>query len=200
MQLKNQRLGLTGAADRWRSSALLITATLTFGGCNAFDPPLAVVDNVDVERYMGRWYEIARYPNAFERGCVGVTADYTLRRDGRVDVLNTCRVGSLEGNVRAIEGVARVVDRRTNAKLAVTFFWPFEGPYWILELGRDYEYAVVGEPGRKFLWVLARNPIMDEGLLDEIVSRLPQKGYDPDRLQRVLQHSDEPVIDNDGSM
>jgi len=157
------------------------------GGCNAFNPPLDVVEKVDLGSYTGQWYEIARYPNSFERGCVGVTADYSLRQDGRINVLNTCREGSLGGNVRTIEGVARVVDSSTNAKLAVTFFGPFEGDYWILELGNDYEYAVVGEPSRKFLWILSREPVLDEEVYIDILTRLPEKGYDPDSLELVPQ-------------
>jgi len=157
------------------------------GGCNALNPPLDVVEKVDLGSYTGRWYEIARYPNSFERGCVGVTADYSLRQDGRINVLNTCREGSLDGNVRTIEGIARVVDSSTNAKLAVTFFGPFEGDYWILELGNDYEYAVVGDPSRKFLWILSREPGLDDGLYHDILSRLPEKGFDPENLEFVLQ-------------
>lgn len=160
------------------------------GGCNALNPPLDVVESVDLGSYTGRWYEIARYPNSFERGCVGVTADYTLRQDGRINVLNTCVEGNFDGDVRTIQGIARVVDEETNAKLAVTFFGPFEGDYWILELGNDYEYAVVGDPSRKFLWILSREPILDGSLYDDIVSRLPEKGFDPERLEVVLQQVD----------
>ena len=166
-------------------------ATMFLGGCGAVNPPLAVVDNVELGRYTGRWYEIARYPNSFERGCVGVTADYALREDGRISVLNTCIEGDLDGDVRLIEGVARVVDRSTNAKLAVTFFAPCEGDYWILELGDDYEYAVVGEPSRTFLWILSREPVLDQELFAEILSRLPEKGYDSERLELVLQNSEQ---------
>ena len=169
---------------------IAIAGIPTAGGCNAFNPPLDVVEKVDLGSYTGRWYEIARYPNSFERGCVGVTADYSLRQDGRINVLNTCREGSLDGNVRTIEGVARVVDSSTNAKLAVTFFGPFEGDYWILELGNDYEYAVVGDPSRKFLWILSREPVLDEILYQDILGRLPEKGYDPERLEIVLQQLD----------
>lgn len=169
---------------------IAITGIPIAGGCNAFNPPLDVVEKVDLGSYTGRWYEIARYPNSFERGCVGVTADYSLRQDGRINVLNTCREESLDGNVRTIEGVARVVDSSTNAKLAVTFFGPFEGDYWILELGSEYEYAVVGDPSRKFLWILSREPILDGNLYDDIVSRLPEKGYKPERLEQVLQQVD----------
>jgi apolipoprotein D and lipocalin family protein len=160
---------------------------MVLAGCGAVNPPLATVDKVDLGSYTGRWFEIARYPNSFEPGCVGVTADYALREDGRISVLNTCIEGNLDGDVRLIEGVARVVDSSTNAKLAVTFFGPFEGDYWILELGDDYEYAVVGDPSRTFLWILSREPVLDQVLYADIVSRLPDRGYDPERLELVLQ-------------
>lgn len=160
---------------------------LAGGGCGGLAAPLAVVDGVDLGRYTGRWYEVARYPNSFERGCVGVTADYSLREDGRINVLNTCIEGDLDGNVRTIQGIARVVDEETSAKLAVSFFGPFEGDYWVLELGEDYEFAVVGEPSRRFLWILSRDPVLEDALLEGILSRLPEKGYDPESLEFVLQ-------------
>lgn len=157
------------------------------GGCAGVYPPLDVVNKVELGRYTGRWYEIARYPNSFERGCVGVTADYSLREDGRINVVNTCIERELDGDVRTIQGVARVVDEETNAKLAVSFFGPFEGDYWVIELDHDYEYAVVGEPSRRFLWILSREPELDETVLDGILSRLPEKGYDPERIEFVVQ-------------
>ncbi len=160
-------------------------------GCEALYSPLATVEKVDVDRYTGRWYEIARYPNSFETGCVGVTADYELMDDGRVSVVNTCIEGDLDGEVRTIEGVARVTDPVSNAKLAVSFFFPFEGAYWILELGEDYEYAVVGEPSRSFLWILSREPTLDQTIRDGIEERLPELGYDPSRIEEVLQATDQ---------
>jgi apolipoprotein D and lipocalin family protein len=165
--------------------ALLVSAA----GCTAFYPPLPVVESVELERYVGKWYEIARYPNSFETGCVGVTAEYEIRSDGRINVLNTCIEGDLDGPVRTIEGRARVADPTTNAKLKVTFFWPFEGDYWILELGEeeDYGYAVVGEPSRKFFWILSRTPTLDEATFDSILAQMPDLGYDPDRLLIVEQ-------------
>jgi apolipoprotein D and lipocalin family protein len=166
-------------------------AVLLFGGCGAVYAPLATVDMVELGRYTGRWYEIARYPNSFEVDCVGVTADYALREDGRISVLNTCIEGSLDGDARTIQGVARVVDSSTNAKLAVSFFGPFEGDYWILELGEEYEYAVVGDPSRNFLWILSRDPVLDEGLYEDILSRLPEMDYDPNRLELVPQQDNE---------
>ena len=171
--------------------SLLSLTIIVLSGCGAVNPPLATVDKVDLGSYTGRWFEIARYPNSFEPGCVGVTADYALREDGRISVLNTCIEGNLNGDVRLIEGVARVVDSSTNAKLAVTFFAPFEGDYWILELGDDYEYAVVGDPSRTFLWILSREPVLDQDLYADILSRLPERGYDSERLELVLQSSEQ---------
>lgn len=162
---------------------------LVNGGCMAINAPLPVVDSVDLERYAGKWYEIARYPNTFERNCVGVTATYSLRDDGRVNVVNRCREGSLSAPVRLIEGTARPVDA-SNAKLKVTFFWPFEGDYWIIDLDEDYTYAVVGDPSRKFLWILSRTPHLDEETFDAIYEWLPTRGYDPDRLILVEQNMD----------
>lgn len=164
-----------------------VFALVLASGCGTAYPPLEVVEEVNLGRYAGRWYEIARYPNAFEGGCVGVTAEYTPLDDGRIEVVNTCFESSLDGPSREIRGSARVVDATGNAKLKVTFFWPFEGDYWIIELGEDYEYAVVGEPSRSLLWILSRTPQMDEALYESILARLPEAGYDPERLVRVLQ-------------
>ena len=173
-----------------KTSVLAVSALTLTVGCVAFYAPLDVVEMVEIDRYAGRWYEIARYPNSFERGCVGVTAEYTPLDDGRIEVLNTCIESSLDGPSREIRGSARVVDATTGAKLKVTFFWPFEGDYWIVDLGEDYDYAVVGEPSRNFLWILSRTPQMDETLYEDIVAWLPGIGYDPDRLVRVPQRED----------
>ena len=148
--------------------------------------PLATVESVDLERYQGVWYEIARYPNWFERDCVGTTAKYTLLPDGRVEVVNTCFNRSLDGPKRNIQGSARSVDPG-NAKLKVSFFGPFEGDYWILDLGEDYECAVVGEPTRSFFWILSRTPTLDEETLDRIIEMMPEWGYAPSRLYYVPQ-------------
>jgi apolipoprotein D and lipocalin family protein len=155
-----------------------------FSGCASLSQePLPVVQNVDLSRYTGKWYEIARYPTSFQEGCVAVTAEYTLRDDGRIDVVNRCREESLDGPERSIEGVARVVGDETNARLKVTFFWPFEGDYQIIDLDDGYRWAVVGEPSREYLWILSRSSQMDQAVYDSILSRLPEKGYDPARLQ-----------------
>lgn len=147
--------------------------------------PLETYPFVDLERYQGRWFEIARYPMPFERACAkNVTANYTVRGNG-VRVVNACTDG--DGQVRVTEGSARVADRETNAKLVVRF-GPFaRGQYWILDVGDDYSYAVVGEPKRRFLWILSRTPALDEHTFGAICERLALFGYDPGKLQRTLQ-------------
>ena len=152
-------------------------------------PPLQTVPSVDLARYAGTWYEIASYPQRFQKGCTGTTATYTVRADGNVEVLNRCARDSLNGRVTVARGRARVVDRGTNAKLKVSFFWPFWADYWIIDLGRDYEYAVVGHPGRKYLWIPSRTPVMDTAVYEGILERLRAQGYDTARLVRTLQAS-----------
>ena len=144
---------------------------------------LETVNYVDLSRYQGLWYEIARYPNRFQQGCRDSRATYTLRNDGKVSVLNEC-YDAISGELRKANGKAWVIDTTTNAKLKVSFFWPFAGDYWIIDLGENYEYAVVGHPARKYLWILAREVSMEEGLFQIIAERLRGQGYDPDRLIR----------------
>jgi apolipoprotein D and lipocalin family protein len=150
-------------------------------------PPLETVARVDLGRYVGTWYEIASFPQRFQRGCTATTATYTIRNDGDIDVLNRCRLGSLDGKEKAARGRARVVDRSTNAKLEVSFFRPFWGDYWIIDLADDYSYAVVGHPSRDYLWILSRTPAMDEAIYQGIVTRLQARGYETSRLVRTLQ-------------
>lgn len=149
--------------------------------------PLEAVPRVDIQRYLGTWYEIATIPQRFQKGCVGVTAHYSLRADGDIDVVNVCRQGTLDGRARSVRGKAWVVDKKTNAKLKVRFFWPFAGAYWIIELDEDYQWAVVGHPERNYLWILCRTPQMDGVLYDELIRRIAAKGYDTGRIKKTLQ-------------
>jgi apolipoprotein D and lipocalin family protein len=150
---------------------------------------LEVVPHVDIQKYLGVWYEIATIPQRFQKGCVGVTAEYKLRPDGDIDVLNTCRKGTLDGKVGSVRGKAWIVDKKTNAKLSVRFFWPFSGAYWIIELDPDYRWAVVGHPNRSYLWILSRTPQMEAALYDELIRRIEAKGYDTTRIKKTLQPS-----------
>jgi apolipoprotein D and lipocalin family protein len=148
--------------------------------------PLETVSHVDLDRYIGRWYEIAKYPNRFEKKCArNVTAGYAIRPDGKISVVNSCI--TRDDKPKQSTGWAKVVDQKTNAKLKVTFFWPFFGDYWIIDLGSEYEYAVVGEPSRKYLWILCRTPNMDDAVYAEVVSRLASRGYDASKLERMPQ-------------
>ena len=155
-------------------------------------PELETVKKVELSRYLGTWYEIASFPQSFQRDCTATSANYSLRADGEVDVLNRCRKGSLTGAEDSAHGRARVVDSSTNAKLEVSFFRPFWGDYWVIALGPDYEYAVVGHPSRDYLWILSRTPAMDQAAYAAILGRLKAHGYEVDRLQRTLQPSSAP--------
>ncbi len=150
------------------------------------ETPLTTVAHVDLNRYMGKWYEIARYPNRFQKGCAGdTTATYSLKPDGNVQVVNECRTA--EGKTKRATGTAKVTDTATNSKLKVTFFWPFYGKYWILELGPNYEYAVIGEPSRDYLWILSREPKMDDAMYQRLIGKIRTHGYDPSKLMKTPQ-------------
>jgi apolipoprotein D and lipocalin family protein len=150
-----------------------------------------VVDEVDLDRYLGRWYEIASFPQRFQRGCVASMATYTRRGDGRIGVVNECRDGSFDGELRRAEGVAWVADEEESlAKLKVQFFWPFRGDYWIIELDPDYRCAAVGHPSRNYLWILARTPTLDPVLYRALSARLESQGYDLTRLRLTPQPPD----------
>ncbi len=170
----------------------MLAALLSIAGCKTTTterlklPELRTVERVDLQRYVGTWYEIAAFPQRFQRGCTATKATYSLRPDGQLDVVNRCREGAPDGPEKVARGRARVVDRETNAKLKVSFFRPFWGDYWIVELGPDYEYAVVGHPSRDYLWILARAPTMPPALYDAIVARLAAVGYETGRLARTV--------------
>ena len=151
--------------------------------------PLEVVPRVDIQRYLGTWYEIATIPQRFQKGCVGVTAHYSLRPDGALEVVNVCRKDRLDAPPRSIRGKAWIVDKTTNAKLKVRFFWPFAGAYWIIELDPDYRWAVVGHPDRSYYWILSRTPQMDPAVYDDLIRRAAAKGYDTTRIKKTLQPS-----------
>ena len=147
--------------------------------------PLTVVKFVDLEKYLGKWYEIASYPAWFQKDCTASTAEYSLLPNGKIRVVNSCRKKTLDGPLKQSQGKAEVVDMETNAKLKVWFLWPFKGNYWIIDLDPEYRWAVVGEPKRKYLWILSRTPEMDRETYEGILSRLTARQYDPDRLQKT---------------
>lgn len=154
---------------------------------------LKTVQSVDLKRYAGVWYEIARYPNKFQKQCVGnTTAEYILEDENELKVINRCL--KKNGKTDSATGEARVKDKTTNAKLEVRFapkflsFLPFVwGDYWIIDLGKDYRYSVVGSPDRKYLWILSRTPELDETIYQNILQTVKEKGFDPNRLVKTPQ-------------
>jgi apolipoprotein D and lipocalin family protein len=148
-------------------------------------PSPEVVPSVDLNRYAGKWHEIARLPNRFQRDCVReVTATYTLRPDGKIIVLNQCRAA--DGRSKSVTGTARIANAKgPNSKLKVTFFWPFSGDYWIIGLDADYRWALVGGPSHKYLWALSRDPHMDDTVYARIVDLARRQGYDVSRLLKA---------------
>lgn len=158
-----------------------MTATLTKS------QPLQTVPFVDITKYAGKWYEIASYPQRFQKGCHCTTAEYTFSEKGYVIVENKCNKDSVNGKQSYIKGKAFVMKDSGNAKLKVQFFWPFKADYWIIDLADDYSYAVVSHPSRKYLWILSRTPKMDKDLYLKILSRLKEKGFELTKLQVTQQ-------------
>ena len=156
---------------------MIITTMLFFSACSY--EPLATVQHVDIQRYMGKWYEIASFPQRFQKGCTCTVAEYTLNDNGTVKVDNSC---TAYGKGKQSIGIAKVTDKETNAKLKVSFFRPFWGKYWIIDLADDYSYAVVGHPNRKYLWILCRTPQMDKAVYESILERVQAKGFDTTML------------------
>jgi apolipoprotein D and lipocalin family protein len=164
---------------------MLLNINLLYGAEKMTE--LKTVEYVDIPKYMGTWYEIAKFPQWFEKGLVGVTATYTLLPNGKVQVLNSGYKNDFNGKLKVAKGKAWVVDKKSNAKLKVSFFWPFAGNYWIIELGKDYEYAVVGYESRKYLWILSRKPQMEEALYNELLERIQAKGFDLSKIEKTPQ-------------
>ena len=144
---------------------------------------LQTVPYVDLKKYAGKWYEIASFPQLFQKGCNCTTAEYTLTDKGYVTIENRCNKDSINGKQSYIKGKAFVVENSGNAKLKVQFFWPFKGKYWIIELADDYSYAVIGHPNKKYLWILSRTPRMDGMLYQQIISRTKEKGFDVSKIK-----------------
>jgi apolipoprotein D and lipocalin family protein len=156
--------------------AIAAAALLALAGCTTRHPPLPTVQAVDLERYSGIWYEIARLPNSFQSMCAS-DIQATYQPDGNaVAVLNQCRTEN--GKLEQASGIAKVVAGSHGAKLRVSFFRPFYGDYWILELDPGYRWVLVGEPGRKYAWILAREPKLDAATREMLLSQAAALGFD----------------------
>lgn len=179
---------------RTLSFALVVGSAVLVAGCagmlssrhkvgNAHVPEPA--KGVALQRYLGRWYEIARYEQGFQKDCDGVTADYSLRDDGKLDVLNRCRKPN--GQIKDARGIAKVNDQVTNAKLKVSFFGPFYGDYWVLDHADDYSWSIVGEPSGRYLWLLSRDATPPHATTGALIARAAELGYDTSMLRMTQQ-------------
>jgi len=164
----------------------LITLTTFITGCSSTNyAPLETVDNVDVQRYLGKWFEISNLPNSFQKGCTCTSAEYSLIDSTTIRVTNRCKK---DGEIDDANGKAYLVEGTGNAKLKVQFFWPFRGDYWIIDLDKqNYSYAVVGTPSRKYLWILSRTPKMEETLYNSILEKCKAKGFDVSKVVKTQQ-------------
>lgn len=180
---------------------ILLTLSIMFAVAiaaaqNGKPSPLSTVPSVDLKRYSGKWYEIARYPNRFQKQCVGnTTANYSIKPNGRLEVMNECL--TKDGTVDAAKGEAKIVEGAKNTKLKVRFAPSFLsafgfvwGDYWVIDLGPNYEYSVVGDPKREYLWILSRTPEMPEPAYQKILRRVQDLGFNPGKLEKTPQKAE----------
>lgn len=161
------------------SITLLTLAAGSYLLLNSSDPP-KTVDHVDLSRYVGKWYEVASIPMFFAWGCNCSTAEYSANNDSTIKVNNTCkRLGKFESAIAK----AWTTDQ-SNSKLKVEFFWPFKADYWIVDLDKDYEWAVISNPKKSYLWILNRKPIMEDGLYNSLIEKLKNEGFPVDKLNK----------------
>jgi apolipoprotein D and lipocalin family protein len=188
---------MTGLLPKTRfatvSSALAALLLFTTGCASYKGGPVgnaavpAPARSVDVNRYMGRWYEMARYEAPFQKDCEAVTAEYRIKSPGKISVINSCRKGAIDGPSKIAKGRAKIVAGTNNAKLRVSFFGPFFGDYWVLDHAEDYSWSIVGEPKGRFLWMLTRTAQPDAATRALIKRRVRDMGYDWS-LVRLTKH------------
>jgi lipocalin len=147
----------------------------------------STVNSLDLNRYLGTWYEIARFPHSFEKNLVGVTATYSLRDDGKIKVVNRGYKNTLDGEPSEAVGKAKIPDSSKPANLKVSFFWIFYGEYNVLELDENYQYAMIGSSTDKYFWILCRTPQMDGALFDMLLEKARKRGYNLAKLEKVPQ-------------
>lgn len=169
----------------------LILLSIIFISCNNksnnTNMNYSVVDSVDIERYMGTWYEIARFPHSFEKNLVGVTATYSKGKKDKIKVVNQGYKFTLDGKHSVANGKAKMPDKNKSAQLKVSFFLFFYGDYYILEPDENYQYALIGSSSPNYLWILSRTPQMDTTIYNMLVNNAKSRGYDINKLILVEQ-------------
>jgi lipocalin len=172
------------------SFIILFSSFIVIGGCQnkkSDKMNIETVKEVDLQRYLGKWYEIARFDHSFERGLVGATATYSMRDDGKIKVLNQGFKNTLDGELSKAEGKAKLTDEP--GKLKVSFFWIFYADYYILELDENYQWALIGSKSDKYLWILSRTPKLEDNVKNLILHHAAKRGYDTSKLIWVEQKS-----------
>lgn len=172
-----------------KNITLLLSFLMILTSCEGQNSMIdkTVVKELDIERYLGKWYEIARYDHRFERDLVGVTATYSYREDGMIKVVNSGYRKTLQGERSEATGKAKVPDLNIPSKLKVSFFWIFYGDYFVMELDEDYQWALIGSSSDKYLWILSRTPQIEDNLNNELLNKLTERGYDVTKLIMVEQ-------------
>ncbi len=170
---------------------IFAVAVFSFVNCNSQNHTMntTTIKELDLQRYLGTWYEIARFDHRFERGLQGVTATYSMRDDGKIKVVNQGYKNSLNGELDVATGKAKLTD--DPGKLKVSFFWIFYGDYYILELDKDYQWVLIGSSSPKYLWILSRTPKLENPVKNRILELAQKRGYDTSKLIWVEQ---KPVV------
>ncbi len=150
----------------------------------------STVKELDLNRYLGTWYEIARFPHSFEKDLVGVTATYSMREDGKIRVINQGYKNTLDGKLSVAEGKAKIPNNAEPGKLKVSFFWIFYADYYVLELDKNYQYVMIGSSSPKYFWILSRTPKMDRETYEMLLGKARKRGYNLDKLEKVPQNED----------
>lgn len=161
-----------------------IVAILLFSQCTS-SAPLST-EKTDLQQYLGKWYEIAKLPNRFEKGLTCVTAEYSIEKEGRVEVFNK-GYETAKSKYKSSKGYAKTVDGPASGKLKVTFFWPFFGDYYIIDHDDAYTYSLVGSPSRDYLWILAREPQLPQSTIDKLLAIAKEKGFDISKVE-MMEH------------
>lgn len=174
-----------------KKSHLLLIFVLIFSFCGIQTQSKMIdkttVKELDINRYIGTWYEIARFPHSFEKNLVGVTATYSLRDNGKIRVVNEGYKKTLDGKRSSAEGKAKIPNKKEPGKLKVAFFWNFYGDYYVLELDKDYQWAMIGSSSDKYFWILSRTPQMDPDTYNMLLENARKRGYKLEKLIKVPQ-------------
>jgi len=169
---------------------LLILSLLFVFSCTKSNSQMidkTTVKELDLNRYLGTWYEIARFPHSFEKNLVGVTATYNLREDGKIKVLNEGYKNALNGERSKAVGKAKIPNKLEPGKLKVSFFWIFYADYYVLELDENYQYVMIGSSSDKYFWILSRTPQMEPAVYEMLLEKARKRGYNLDKLYKVPQ-------------